>query len=186
MPYIVKKTLDAIIETNNNYVVCVKKNRHKLYTMMEENIRNHGSTNNSFTKTELNRGRLENRILECFKVSQEIKAKYPHSKTVILVNRERICNNKLSQEKVYYLSNQSLSSEEFYKGIRGHWSIENKLHYVKDVVMNEDKANLKNKLIASIFSILRSFVITIAKFFLYSVTSFQRTYAHDMQLIKLL
>lgn len=38
----------------------------------------------------------------------------------------------------------SLSAEEFAKGIRGHWGIENRTHWVKDVNFKEDKNRIKN------------------------------------------
>jgi predicted transposase YbfD/YdcC len=41
-------------------------------------------------------------------------------------------------QKSYYLSNLTMDAADFYKGIRGHWGIENGLHYTKDVVFGED------------------------------------------------
>ena len=34
-------------------------------------------------------------------------------------------------------------SQFYYKGIRGHWKIENSLHWVKDVVHKEDKNRIR-------------------------------------------
>jgi len=186
MPYIVKKTLDTIIEMKDHYLVCVKKNRRQLYFKMAENTIIKQPRDIHCTPNEKNRGRLETRNVQVFEVSDKIKNDYPHSNSVILVNRERINKGKKSNEIVYYLSDLEISAKEFYDGIRGHWSIENKLHYVKDTVMNEDKANLKNKLLAPILSIFRSFVIMIAYIFSKSVTSFQRTFAHNLDIIRLL
>lgn len=136
--------------------------------------------------SEKNRGRLEKRIVSVYEVSEEIKKDYPHSKSIIMVNRERTHKETTSRETVYYLSDLDGSAKDFHDGIREHWSIENKLHYVKDVVMNEDKANLKNKTIASNLSLLRSFVIMIAHIFTKSVINFQRTFAHNLDLILIL
>jgi predicted transposase YbfD/YdcC len=44
----------------------------------------------------------------------------------------------------YYISNAAMSAEEFYRHIRGHWSIENKLHWSLDMVFRED-ASLMSK-----------------------------------------
>ena len=139
-----------------------------------------------YRKHEKNRGRIETRTLWVFKVSDEVKNIIPHSNSMILINRKRTIKGKTSYEKVLYLSDLTLSAKEFSDGIRGHWAIENRLHYVKDVVMNEDKANMKNKLIAPIISLIRSFAISIAYVFDKSVTSFQRTYAQNLALIGLL
>jgi predicted transposase YbfD/YdcC len=136
-----------------------------------------------YSTKEKNRGRIENRKVLVFEISEEIRKDYPHSKSIIMVNRERIVKGKISKEVVFYLSDLVLSASKFYNGIRGHWSIENKLHYIKDTVMNEDRANLENKSIAATISILRSFVIMIANVFSKSVTGFQRTYSHNLDLI---
>jgi flagellar basal body-associated protein FliL len=43
------------------------------------------------------------------------------------------------EEIVYYISSKLETATEVAKKIRNHWGIENKLHWVKDVVMEEDK-----------------------------------------------
>ena len=40
----------------------------------------------------------------------------------------------------YYLLSTALSPERFNQVVRSHWDIENRLHWVLDVVMNEDQA----------------------------------------------
>lgn len=139
----------------------------------------------NFDKIEKNRGRLEHRQLKVFEASPEIKLEYPHCNSVICINRARLLKDKESKETHYYLSDLSISAEEFFKGIRGHWSIENNLHWVKDVLMDEDKANMRNKQISSTLSLLRSFVITLSSIFSGSLTQFQRDYAHNMDLAHL-
>lgn len=39
-------------------------------------------------------------------------------------------------ETIYYLSTQSLSADNYMTLIRGHWAIENRLHWVKDVTFS--------------------------------------------------
>jgi len=41
-------------------------------------------------------------------------------------------------ESHYYLSSLDWSAREFSEAVRGHWLIENRLHWVKDVTLNED------------------------------------------------
>ena len=41
-------------------------------------------------------------------------------------------------ESHYYLSSLDWSASQFAEVIRGHWLIENRLHWVKDVTLNED------------------------------------------------
>lgn len=177
-----KKTLDLIKETNNHYIICFKKNVGKFYNTIKMNTENSEYYKDYFEKIEKNHGRIEHRQLTVFEVSPEIKSEYPHCNSVICMKRARLLKDKESEETHYYLSDLKISAEEFFKYVRGHWSIENKLHWVKDAIMDEDRANMKNKQIGSILSLLRSFVITLASIFTGSLTKFQRDYAHNMDL----
>jgi predicted transposase YbfD/YdcC len=49
------------------------------------------------------------------------------------------------------------------QGLRSHWHIENKLHYTKDVVMQEDAKCTKNKQAAANLAILRDFAFNMLK-----------------------
>lgn len=70
-------------------------------------------------------------------------------------------------QKSYYLSNLTMEAVDFYKGIRGHWGIENGLHYTKDVVFGEDKNRIK----ASETAVIIATFNTIAINFLHTFSS---------------
>lgn len=44
----------------------------------------------------------------------------------------------------YYISDIVLPAECFAEGIRGHWGIENRIHWVKDVIFKEDNNRIKH------------------------------------------
>lgn len=46
---------------------------------------------------------------------------------------------------------------------RGHWGIENKLHYVRDVTFNEDRSRVRNRKKSQIMAAMRNTVITLIK-----------------------
>jgi hypothetical protein len=52
---------------------------------------------------------------------------------------------------------------QFHAIIRGHWSIENRLHWVKDVTFNEDAAPQRGRFAAANWSVVRNFFMTIAR-----------------------
>ena len=43
----------------------------------------------------------------------------------------------------YYISSLVRSATDFAKGIRGHWGIENRLHWLKDVIFDEDHSTIR-------------------------------------------
>lgn len=181
-----KKTLDLIIKTENHYVICFKKNVGKFYDKIKLNTENSEYFKGKYDKIEMNRGRMEYRQLKVFEACPELKSEYPHCNSVLCIKRTRLLKGKESEETHYYLSDLTLIEKEFFEIIRGHWSIENRLHWVKDVIMKEDEADLKNKPIASSLSVLRSFVITLAYLFTGSLTKFQRLYAHNIDIVYIL
>ena len=63
----------------------------------------------------------------------------------------------------YYISSLQATAESFAKGIRGHWGIENLVHWVKAVVMGEDPAPFAAFNAATNWSIIRNMVINIAR-----------------------
>jgi len=64
-------------------------------------------------------------------------------KSLIEVRSERVTNDKSEKGVLYYGSSRTGTPEQFANWIRSHWDIENGLHYVADVVFEED-ASLAN------------------------------------------
>lgn len=55
----------------------------------------------------------------------------------------------------------SVDAYAFNIGIRRHWGIENRLHYVKDVTFKEDDSKIKSGNAPENFSLIRNIVINI-------------------------
>jgi predicted transposase YbfD/YdcC len=47
------------------------------------------------------------------------------------------------QPMEYYITSLATTAHQLAQGIQGHWGIENRLHWVKDVVFQEDDCPLK-------------------------------------------
>ena len=54
-------------------------------------------------------------------------------------------DGKRSIEMRYYILDQNISAEEMSHIVRGHWEIENNLHWVLDVHFREDACKVKVK-----------------------------------------
>jgi predicted transposase YbfD/YdcC len=53
-------------------------------------------------------------------------------------------DGRTKQERRYYLSSARLDPKTFARAARGHWGIENRLHWVLDVVFRDDLARLRS------------------------------------------
>ena len=60
-----------------------------------------------------------------------------------MVSSETERGDKIERETRYYLGSTKLDAETFARGVRGHWGIENRLHWVLDVVFRDDLARLR-------------------------------------------
>ena len=61
-------------------------------------------------------------------------------KTIVKIESERYIksNGKTERETRYYISSKDASALQFNNYVRGHWAIENNLHWMLDVVFGED------------------------------------------------
>jgi predicted transposase YbfD/YdcC len=68
---------------------------------------------------------------------------FPGLAMVAMVESQTDRNGKIERERRYYLSSAKLNAETFARVARGHWGIENRLHWVLDVVFRDDLARLR-------------------------------------------
>lgn len=113
--------------------------------------------------TEKNRGRLETRIVAVFVIPEELKADWTGIASFVQVTRNFTSNSGSSNEVAYFISSlpTDTPAQEFAEGIRSHWSIENSLHYVKDVTMGEDASKTKTKNAPQNISVFKNITINL-------------------------
>lgn len=69
----------------------------------------------------------------------------------------------VSTERRYYISSAALTPERLAEAVRGHWGIENGLHWVLDVVFKEDQSRLRTGHGARNMAIVRHFAINLVR-----------------------
>jgi predicted transposase YbfD/YdcC len=70
--------------------------------------------------------------------------RFPGLAAIGMVESETERNGMIEREKRYYLCSSRLGVESFARIVRGHWGIENRLHWVLDVVFRDDLARLRS------------------------------------------
>lgn len=158
----IKKT-QIIIDSGNDYLICLKANLKKQYECIVENCKLWKDQQGYTRKEERNRGRIEKRQTFVYPVPELIKAIYAGIKTIIKQVNKRI-NKRTKKVEVhtrYFICSRQLSAKEAMDMIRAHWLIENRVHWVKDVVLQEDSSRIRNKNTSAIFSIFRSIILNL-------------------------
>ena len=68
---------------------------------------------------------------------------FPDLAMVGMIEAETERGGKVEREQRYYLASARLDPAAFARAARGHWGIENRLHWVLDVVFRDDLARLR-------------------------------------------
>ena len=101
------------------------------------------------------------RKAEVFEAQGEQKKSWCKLKTFLKVTRRGTRQGHRYEWVSYYISDLRLGAREFLKGIRLHSSIENGLHWTKDVLFKEDECRTRMGNGAANPSLLRSFAISV-------------------------
>ena len=89
---------------------------------------------------------------------------------VITIERVRtiIKTGETSLERSHWITTAStdrLSPQELLSYIRNHWSIENRLHWVRDVTFDEDRSQVRTKNGPRMMACIRNLVISLMRIF---------------------
>ena len=137
-----KKTCKLIIDGGNDYAIAVKANQKNLYHQIRHNTETSKPTTRYIT-AEKTRNRVTKRTIEVFHDLTGISPEWVGLESLIKVERIGTRADKPYHQVAYYISSKVCSARDFAKGIRGHWGIENRLHWVKDVIFGEDYSTIR-------------------------------------------
>ena len=84
-------------------------------------------------------------------------------RSVGMVEAIREVGQQRSVERRYYLSSLPLGVETFARAVRGHWTIENQLHWVLDVQLREDHSRARTGCAAENLATLRRQALNLLK-----------------------
>ena len=170
----------AVIERDGDYVLPVKKNQRTLFEAIEKVFRDVPKTISDDTihpilkepiyaheTVEKSHGRLETR---CINASTSLNA-YLDWPGVAQVMRFRYTRKDLKTgeeiENVHYgiasLSPKEASAERLLAIKRGHWSIENKSHYLRDTQLGEDASPVRCGDIPQVMAALRNTALSVLR-----------------------
>jgi predicted transposase YbfD/YdcC len=83
--------------------------------------------------------------------------------SVGVVEARRTVNGQESVERRYYLSSLKNDAAQFAKAVRGHWGVENSLHWVLDVVFGEDDSRARSGFAAENLAATRRLAVNLLR-----------------------
>jgi predicted transposase YbfD/YdcC len=130
-------TIAAITAAGHHCLIAVKHNQPTLYRTIESTAQTQTAISHA-SVFDASHGRTGERSVSVFAAPVELLTKWIGLTSVIMVHRAGTRAQKPFSETVYSLSDQCRSADTYMTLIRGHWSIENRLHWVKDATFSED------------------------------------------------
>lgn len=165
-----KKTMQLIIDGNNDYIVTVKKNQLTLFKTAQKLVSSVSPKDEHLDNESLH-GRTTTRLTKVYEVLPQLLPDWAGAKNIIVITRSgtRWSGKKSRrqliefEEEHYYLSSLDWGASQFSEAIRGHWLIENRLHWVKDVTLNEDNCIHRGGNAAANWAMVRQFLVSLAR-----------------------
>lgn len=165
------KIAKTIIDSGADYVLALKKSQPTLYdgiswfffSKREEDFA--GVWVSRHQAVEKGHGREETRLYYVCSVPRDLpdRRRWPKLAAIGWTINDTMRDGKRCYEMRYYIMSRKLSAKEFATAVRGHWSIENSLHWQLDVTFGEDQSRLRRGHADANFSILRRTALSLLK-----------------------
>jgi predicted transposase YbfD/YdcC len=145
-----------------HYLLIVKRNQPGLHAQLAALPWRDVPT--AYTRRERGHGRTERRTLKVTEVAKGLA--FPHAAQAIKITRRRKVKRKWSCETCYAITSLRITQAghtQLAAIIRGHWGIEDRLHWVRDLDFDEDRCQIRTASGPHIMASLRNLVITILR-----------------------
>ena len=164
-----KEIARQIVEQKGHYCLAVKGNQKNLHDEIQEYFdyaeKEEVEKLSHYQTEEKDHGRIEIRKYE---TSADIdfltgKKEWKNLKRIGKVESIREIDGKKSRDVRYYILDKDYSAQELSSVVRGHWEIENSLHWVLDVHFKEDFCKIKQEKAMENLALLRKICYNLIK-----------------------
>jgi predicted transposase YbfD/YdcC len=164
----------TIIDRQADYVLSVKENQGHLFEDISVLFAVDQASNFKYATLDdyktVNKGHGRIEIRECWSTSNPeylnlIRGvqNWAGLRSIAMVICTRIIEGKETREVRFYISSLASNAERILRVVRKHWSIENKLHWVLDVALNEDHSRVRKDQAPENLAVLRHIALNLLK-----------------------
>ncbi len=161
-----------IVDAKGDYILAVKDNQPKLHKAIKAFFSDERQTQLSamphrqHETSEKSHGRGEQRHYVLAKLPKDFPVATQWKKAAAIGMAVRVTEHSDGTTRGavrYFLCSRYMSGERFAAAVRGHWGIENSLHWVLDVSFGEDQSRTRNRRMADNLAWLRRFAVGLLK-----------------------
>lgn len=162
---------EKIVAGEADYVLAVKGNQPTLHAGIEQFFLDH--LEDDFARVKVSRrqteehghGRDESRTYYVCPAPEDLpdRGRWKKLTAIGIAINDTLRDGTQTSEVRYYILSQKLSAKKFGEAVRGHWSIENRLHWQLDVTFGEDQCRIRQGHADANFSILRRTALSLLK-----------------------
>ncbi len=154
-----------VLDQGADYVLALKGNQESLNEDVRLFLDDPATRVAQATQTNKGHGRIEIRTAS---VSSDVawlqeRHQWPGLAAVGKITASRRLGDRTSVESRYYLLSQACSPERFNAIAREHWGIENRLHWMLDVVFNEDQSRNRKDHCPENLALMRKLALNLAR-----------------------
>lgn len=166
-----KEIARTIRHEKADYCLAVKENQPKLHEAIGEFFNEHlesdfaNSPCRRYTTTETGHGRTDERLYIIAPVPEDFpgRRQWKDLRAIGFTVRMSEQNGRHTDHVRYYILSKYVSGKRFAEAVRGHWGIENNLHWQLDVTFREDDLRIREGHAPANMSILMRTALSLLK-----------------------
>lgn len=156
-----KEIVKQIVTQEGDYVLALKGNRGTLredvQIYLEDQVVSGSTSLSYYEEVNKDHGRIE--IRRHWMTDQiawlEQKDEWAGLRSIWRVESERHIADQVTKDRRFYISALPCDAKCFADSVRGHWGVENRLHWCLDVCFNEDQSRVRIKNAAENLAVIR-------------------------------